>query len=87
MVHARKKFSALPLFGALLFWALCISGCGLASQTQVNTLQSENSRLGQQSKAQLAEIENLKTHSRRIEDQLIEAENPEWNDLSAEWSS
>ena len=36
--------------------------------------QSQNRTLTEQTKAQLAEIENLKIHARHVEDQLIRAE-------------
>jgi chemotaxis protein MotB len=62
--HAR----ALVFAVALAAW-----GCQ-ASQSQVNTLQSQNRALTEQSRAQLAEIENLKIHARGVEDRLIDAE-------------
>jgi chemotaxis protein MotB len=48
-------------------------GCQ-ASQSQVATLESQNRALTEQSRAQLAEIENLKIHARGVEDRLIRAE-------------
>jgi chemotaxis protein MotB len=49
--------------------------CGCqGSPTKVATLESQNRSLAEQSRAQLAEIENLKIHARHVEDQLIEAE-------------
>jgi len=38
------------------------------------SLESQNRMLLEQNKAQLAELENLKHHGRRLEDKLIEAE-------------
>jgi chemotaxis protein MotB len=51
--------------------ALAACGC---TGSQVNTLQSQNRALSEQTRAQLAEIENLKIHSRTVEDRLIKAE-------------
>ncbi len=48
-------------------------GCQ-SSNTKVTSLQSQNRVLSEQSRAQLAEIENLKIHKRRVEDELISAE-------------
>lgn len=58
---------------ALVTAAMCC-GCGTVSQGKLTACQSQNRMLSEQSKAQLAEIENLKIHSRRVEDQLIHAE-------------
>jgi chemotaxis protein MotB len=55
--------------GALVSW-----GCGSVSQSRYSALQSQNRVLTEQTRAQLAEIENLKIHTRRVEDQLIQAE-------------
>ncbi len=49
-------------------------GCQSASKTQLSSLQSLNRTLTEQTKVQLGEIENLKINSRRLEDQLIRAE-------------
>jgi chemotaxis protein MotB len=58
-----------------LIVVLALSACGCqASQSQLATLQSQNRTLTEQSRAQLAEIENLKIHARHVEDQLITAE-------------
>ncbi len=54
--------------------ALASCGCKMATQSQFAACQSQNRTLTEQTKAQLAEIENLKIHSRRVEDQLIHAE-------------
>ncbi len=63
--------SKAALIGALT--CLLISGCA-SGGGQLGTLQSQNRTLTEQTKAQLAEIENLKSHARRLEDKLIEAE-------------
>jgi hypothetical protein len=57
------------LFAAALFAGGCSSTGG-----QLGTLQTQNRSLLEQNRAQLAEIENLKTHARRLEDKLIDAE-------------
>jgi chemotaxis protein MotB len=46
-------------------------GC---SSNELANLQAENKRLSERTQAQLAEIENLKVHSREVEDQLLTAE-------------
>jgi chemotaxis protein MotB len=63
--------NVLGLTGLLA--ALTASGC-LSSQGKVASLESQNRTLTEQTKAQLAEIENLKIHSRGVEDRLIRAE-------------
>jgi chemotaxis protein MotB len=60
------------LCGALLSLAAC--GCKFATPSQYGAVQSQNRTLNEQSRAQLAEIENLKIHARTVEDQLIHAE-------------
>jgi chemotaxis protein MotB len=52
---------------------LSFAGCG-GSPTQVRRLEAENRRLGEETQAQLAEIQNLKVHKRKIEDELMAAE-------------
>jgi flagellar motor protein MotB len=54
--------------------ALAFSGCQTVSQSKYAACQSQNRTLSEQSRAQLSEIENLKIHSRHVEDQLIRAE-------------
>ncbi len=55
--------------------AAVLLACGCqATSTKVETLQSQNRALTEQTRAQLAEIENLKIHARGVEDQLIRAE-------------
>jgi chemotaxis protein MotB len=67
MSFVRNGLSLVALLPALAW-------CGCASQSQVTTLQSQNRTLSEQTRAQLAEIENLKIHSRNVEDRLIRAE-------------
>ena len=63
-----ESHSALKLVCVTL---LAASGC---QGTQIATLESQNRMLTEQSRAQLAEIENLKIHARHVEDQLIDTE-------------
>lgn len=60
---------------AAIFFALAIAPAGCSSAPgQLGTLQTQNRSLLEQTKVQLAEIENLRSHARRLEDKLIEAE-------------
>jgi uncharacterized protein HemX len=58
------------VFAAAL--VLC-AGC-TGTGGSLGTLQTQNRTLLEQNRAQIAEIENLKSHSRRLEDKLIDAE-------------
>lgn len=61
--------------GLLLFVAATLlPGCMLASKTELNSAQVQNRVLTEQNKAQLAEIDNLKAHSRTLEDRVIRSE-------------
>jgi flagellar motor protein MotB len=71
-VESMLPRSSLGL-SALVTAAACC-GCGTVSQGKYSACQSQNRMLTEQTKAQLAEIENLKIHSRHVEDQLIHAE-------------
>lgn len=53
---------------------LLASGCGFVPRAQYAAAESQNRALGEQTRAQLAEIANLKAHSRQVEDQLAMAE-------------
>jgi chemotaxis protein MotB len=61
---------SLPALALLLAFA----GCQTVTKSQFTSCQSQNRTLTEQTKAQLAEIENLKIHTRHVEDQLIRAE-------------
>jgi chemotaxis protein MotB len=64
-----------PYFSlALLVWTISTSGCAFVSKSRLVAAQGQVRTLSEQSRAQLAEIENLKVHSRKIEDQLMRAE-------------
>ncbi len=64
-----SRFSLL----IVLACACAAPGC-LASGRKATEAQAQNRVLIEQNRAQLAEIENLRSHSRQIEDQLIQAE-------------
>jgi outer membrane protein OmpA-like peptidoglycan-associated protein len=49
-------------------------GCGFVPKTQFNACETQSRILQEQNKAQLAEIANLKAHSRKLEDDLLSAE-------------
>jgi len=53
---------------------LWCSGCLFTSKTNLYEAQTQNRILSQQNRAQLTEIENLKSHSRNLEDKLIRSE-------------
>jgi chemotaxis protein MotB len=53
---------------------IALPGCTLVPTTDFNAIQAENRNLSDQSRAQLAEIENLKVHSRDLEDRVIRSE-------------
>ena len=54
---------------------ITLAACGCSSTGgQLGTLQTQNRSLLEQNRAQIAEMENLKAHSRRLENKLIEAE-------------
>jgi hypothetical protein len=53
---------------------ITLLACGCSSTGQIGTLQTQNRSLLEQNRAQLAEMENLKAHARRLEDKLIDAE-------------
>lgn len=50
------------------------AGCGFVPKTQYNSVETQSRILNEQNKAQLAEIANLKAHTRKLEDQLLAAE-------------
>ena len=50
-----------------------LAGC-FVSKSQLTTVETQNRVLSDEVRAQTAEIENLKFHSRQTEDQLIRAE-------------
>jgi outer membrane protein OmpA-like peptidoglycan-associated protein len=70
---ARPRLSAIMLLLAApaVFFA---GGCAFVPKTQFNAIETQVRILNEQSKAQLAEISNLKSHSRKLEDQLLAAE-------------
>jgi hypothetical protein len=54
--------------------AIALPGCLLAPRTELNAANSQSRALAEQNRAQLAEIENLKSHSRNLEDRVISSE-------------
>jgi chemotaxis protein MotB len=60
-----------PLF---YFAATALCGCQMVPASQLNTVQAQNRALSEQNHAQLAELDNLKSHNRQVEDKLIQAE-------------
>lgn len=69
MVSIRDGLACLALSSAV-----ACAGCGWVPKTQIAACQTQNRTLAEQNKAQVAEIENLKVHTRNVEDQLIRAE-------------
>ena len=68
-----KASRLLP--GCVLLAALTVfSGCALVPATQLTASRLQNQALAEQCRAQLAEIENLKVHSRTSDDRLIRSE-------------
>lgn len=65
--HRMALFAAPTLM-------LLASGCGFVPRAQYAASEGQNRALGEQAKAQLAEIANLKAHARQVEDQLAMAE-------------
>jgi chemotaxis protein MotB len=68
-----KAFALPRRLWALGLWPL-FSGCLFVPRTQFLDLQTQNRALAEQNRAQLAEIENLRVHSRNIEDKIGRSE-------------
>jgi len=51
-----------------------LPGCLFAPKTDLNSALSQNRALSEQTRAQLAEIDNLKAHKRDVENRLIRSE-------------
>jgi chemotaxis protein MotB len=51
-----------------------LPGCLLAPRTELNAAQTENHVLAEQNRAQLVEIEELKTHGKTLEERLVRSE-------------
>lgn len=60
--------------GALLTALVLSGGCQWVPKNQFTAAQSQNRTLAEQNKALLAENENLKAHSQKIVNQMIDAE-------------
>jgi chemotaxis protein MotB len=63
--------SSLGICGAVLVAA---SGCAFVPRSQLVSCEAQSRELAEQSKAQVAEIANLKAHNRTVENRLIKAE-------------
>ena len=68
----QSRCNLLPAFSTALILVFA-AGC-TGTGGSLGTLQTQNRTLLEQNHAQIAEIENLKSHSRRLEDKLIDAE-------------
>ncbi len=73
----RKTHCAAPTTGSLFcICVLCcgLAGCGFVPTTQLTAAQTQNKTLTEQLTAQQGELENLKFHTRSVENQLVRAE-------------
>lgn len=58
-----------------VMWSLAVvGGCQVVPKAQLDAAEAHNRTLLEQKNALLAENENLRTHSRRLEDQVKQAE-------------
>ncbi|MCE9604020.1 MAG: hypothetical protein K8U03_03860 [Planctomycetia bacterium] len=73
-IYERVAFGPRRLLPTAIISALCVCGCAYVPKTQYNACETQARILNEQSKAQLAEISNLKTHNRKLEDQLLQTE-------------
>jgi chemotaxis protein MotB len=66
---------AHPWLAVALVCGVCaaLSGC-LVPQSELTAAQSQNRVLAEQSRAQLAEIDNLKAHNHDVEDRLVRSQ-------------
>jgi chemotaxis protein MotB len=69
----------MSLLRAIGLVAVCsalaaLTGCQVVPKSQLSACEVKARALSEQSKAQLAEIANLKTHSKSVENQLMKAE-------------
>lgn len=70
----QKKLNAAMVVAMLCVAPPLLCGCGYVPKTQFNACESQARILSEQSKAQLAEIANLKSHAKKLEDDLLKAE-------------
>jgi chemotaxis protein MotB len=66
--------SRLAFNGSILAMLLPLAGCKVLSHSEWKALKSQTAELTKLRDAQAAQIENLKTHSRNIEDRLMRTE-------------
>lgn len=64
------RATRLVILALLACAALASTGCQMVSRNKLAACESQNRTLLEQTRAQLAEIENLKSHSRLVEQQL-----------------
>jgi chemotaxis protein MotB len=71
----KRKFpgARMPLCLVSATLSISLAGC-LVPKTQVNEARAENRVFADQNKAQLVEIDSLKTHLRNLEDKLVRSE-------------
>lgn len=74
--RAGRSAWRVPCFSALLLLTggLVGGGCQWVPKNQLTACESKSRALVEQNRAQQAEIDNLKTHSRQVEEQLALAE-------------
>lgn len=71
---ARTALSTALSGAGLMLVAFFLTGCQYLPPGRTAAAEAQNRALVEESRAQLAEIENLKVHSRRMEDNLRRAE-------------
>jgi len=64
----------LVWWGSVFLTCILSCGCAIIPRSELAALRTQNRGLAEQNRAQLAEIENLKIHSRNTEDQLMRTE-------------
>ncbi|MFH1264661.1 MAG: OmpA family protein [Planctomycetota bacterium] len=67
---SRRALRTCLVLGSLVLW----SGCLFVPKSQLTAFESQNVSLVERDRAQAVRIENLETHSRNVEDQLMRAE-------------
>jgi len=76
-VLISRRFCVRHFQLAVAHLAVCLavtSGCQWAPKSQLTQCQSQARLASEQNRAQAAELANLRAHSRRVEDQLAQAE-------------
>ena len=65
---------ASRLVAACTLGFACLSGCQWVSKNQFAAVQSQNHVLAEQNRTMVSEIQNVRTHARQVEDQLVQTE-------------